>query len=68
MRKAVKSMIDDALAVITAYSIDEARSLRPSLPANAQRRVMGPRCAGKRQLGFVGILYCACGAAWSQNA
>ena len=27
MRKTVKSMIDDALAVITTYSIDEARSL-----------------------------------------
>ena len=27
MRKTVKSMIDDALAVITHYSIDEARSL-----------------------------------------
>ena len=27
MRKAVKSTIDDALAVITPYSIDEARSL-----------------------------------------
>ena len=27
MRKTVKSMIDDALAVITTYSIDEVRSL-----------------------------------------
>ena len=27
MRKTVKTMIDDALAVITTYSIDEARSL-----------------------------------------
>ena len=27
MRKTVKSMIDDALAVITTFSIDEARSL-----------------------------------------
>ena len=27
MRKTVKSMIDDALAVSTPYSIDEARSL-----------------------------------------